>query len=57
MFTLGCVAWVVNGHYALWPFDEGAAAATGEDAAAKAAATAALIGGELMARVCVKVKQ
>jgi hypothetical protein len=43
VFTLGCVAWVVNGHYALYTVN--AAAATSEEGALTVAAVAALIGG------------
>lgn len=44
VFTLGCVAWAINGHYAL--YSVGAAAATSEEGALTVAAIAALIGGE-----------
>jgi hypothetical protein len=42
IFTLGCVAWVINGHYALWPLG---AAAPSKAAAAAVSAIAAAVGG------------
>lgn len=44
MFTLGCVAWVVNGHYAL--YSVGGAAAQNEEQALNVVAIAALFGGK-----------
>lgn len=43
VFTLGCVAWVINGHYAL--YDVGAAVATNAKQAATVVTAAAFIGG------------
>jgi hypothetical protein len=45
VFTLGCVAWVVNGHYALYSVN--AAATTSEEGAVIVASIAAIIGGGL----------
>lgn len=47
VFTLGCVAWVVNGHYALYPDFAVAARGGGAAAAAMAVSVSALVGGEL----------
>lgn len=41
VFTLGCVAWVVNGHYAL----HATGLSTSEEGATSVAAVAALVGG------------
>jgi hypothetical protein len=43
VFTLGCVAWVINGHYAL--FERGGAVADSAEQAVTVAAAAALVGG------------
>jgi hypothetical protein len=43
VFTLGCVAWVINGHYAL--YEKGGAVAASAEQAMTTAAAAALVGG------------
>ncbi|WIA14389.1 hypothetical protein OEZ85_002917 [Tetradesmus obliquus] len=45
VFTLGCVAWVINGHYAL--FESGGAVARNAEQALTVSAAAALVGGTL----------
>jgi len=45
VFTLGCVAWVVNGHYALFAVGAAAAAAS-KTQAEVVSAVAAVVGGE-----------
>lgn len=45
VFTLGCVAWVINGHYAL--FESGGAVARNAEQALTVSAAAALVGGAL----------
>jgi len=46
VFTLGCVAWVVNGHYALYPTAP-AAGVGDKEQAVSVSAIAALVGGTL----------